>query len=889
MLAAGKGSRMGRADTAKVCFEIDGVPAITRSIDTFKQCGFQKFVLVVGARAQNVLETVGRDHPDVIYVHQHAQQGTGHAARLAAGALQGIGFAGNVLVTMGDKLLAKEAIEALIGGFVKQQADLALLTIPKTKETAGSGGRIFCDASGQALDIVERADLNRQLIVDELQARLNGGKPVGGKDIIKIIAKYISDPGKQVLALPQLMAWCQSKGNVSKSDLKKILFLPENNIVIGGQAYSAKEIESRCGQVNPSLYLFTAKAFYEGVGLIDNENAQGEYYLTDAVKHLSASPIGNGPPSYRVRTVPVRDPNWIQGYNSPDELLRIQDYLRRRQRQKNRQGSRRDRPSLPRSQYATVTECIERVESKSPRLKRWLTRIYGQHDDLHTDKCRDLVKVLKCYGKAFGVDEKVCIVRAPGRVNLMGRHVDHRGGYNNFLATDRETLAVVGLRQDDRVIAVNVNPRQFKTVKFSVSELMGRFAWSDWLNFVNSDWVRTLLRSSAGDWGNYIKAALLRLQHHYADVQIQGLNMALAGNVPIAAGLSSSSTIVVATLQAGIALNNCELNSQQFIDLCGEGEWFVGSRGGSGDHAAITLGQRGKIACVRYLPFQVEGIIDAPKDYQVLIADSHIKAAKSGSAKDKFNEKVASYNLGLALLKQRCPELNGVVNHLRDVDPTKLACSTSDIYRMLLKVPQYMTRQTFRDQLGQESSTLLESSFATHAEPNRYNVRGVLLYGIAEIARSRMCSETIGSGHVEEFGRLMQISHDGDRVSYRRDGQIQMHEDRYTDNRLHELISDLASEDPNRVLGAQLYRQPGHYACSTPDIDQMVDIACDVPGVAGAQIAGAGLGGCVMILARKDAVKPVQAALRKHYYNPRKIKPAVLSCIMSDGAGLADF
>ncbi len=105
---------------------------------------------------------------------------------------------------------------------------------------------------------------------------------------------------------------------------------------------------------------------------------------------------------------------------------------------------------------------------------------------------------------------------------------------------------------------------------------------------------------------------MLRLQHRYQDVRVRGINMALSGNVPIAAGLSSSSTIVVATLQAAIALNNFDLTSQQFIDLCGEGEWFVGSRGGAGDHAAIYLGQRGKIAHVGYLPFRVEKIIDAP-------------------------------------------------------------------------------------------------------------------------------------------------------------------------------------------------------------------------------------------------------------------------------------
>jgi N-acetylgalactosamine kinase len=68
----------------------------------------------------------------------------------------------------------------------------------------------------------------------------------------------------------------------------------------------------------------------------------------------------------------------------------------------------------------------------------------------------------------------------------------------------------------------------------------------------------------------------------------------------------------------------------------------------------------------------------------------------------------------------------------------------------------------------------------------------------------------------------------------------------------------------------------------------MVDIACRVPGVAGAQIAGAGLGGCIMVLARKDAVSAVRKALARHYYRPRSLQPAAMPCITVEGAGLVE-
>ena len=83
--------------------------------------------------------------------------------------------------------------------------------------------------------------------------------------------------------------------------------------------------------------------------------------------------------------------------------------------------------------------------------------------------------------------------------------------------------------------------------------------------------------------------------------------------------------------------------------------------------------------------------------------------------------------------------------------------------------------------------------------------------------------------------------------------------------------------------------QPGGYACSTAEIDTMVDIACSVEGVAGAQLAGAGLGGCIMMLARKDALSSVHKALVEKYYEPNKLEPAILNCITVEGAGLAEF
>ncbi len=890
VLAAGQGKRMGeprptpaQAGVAKVCFEIDGVPAINRLVATFKKQGFKKFLVIVGARAEQVLDTVNKEHTGIMYVYQSPQLGTGHAARIAAEALQNTGHEGSVLVTMGDKFIEEAAIEALVRGFVEQRADMALLTIPKTPATEGSGGRVLFDDTGQAIDIVEQLDLAAQTIVEQLRQKTSKGRKITGSEIRNIVDKHIPSPQKQDGAIAQLLELAQRAKRVSRRQLDGMLQSKR-------AARAARQIEAACTAINPSLYLFKANAFYQGVAMIDNDNAQREYYLTDVVRHLAKVLDAQAKARFRIKTVPIDNPDWIQGFNAPDELLAIQDYVRRKKISKEKMVAASGKPQLKASQYCSVSRWINKIERDTPALRRWLANIYGQHAELHLQKRKDLTSVLQCYGKRFGFQEKVCIVRAPGRINLMGRHVDHQGGFTNVLAIDCETVAVAGVRADNNVVAVNAEPRKFEPVRFNISELIGQFTWTDWANFVNSDRVRNMLRTTAGDWGNYIKASVLRLQHQYRDIKMRGLNLAVTGNVPIAAGLSSSSTIVVATLQAAIALNNFELTSRQFIDLCGQGEWFVGSRGGAGDHAAIYLGQRGKITRVGYLPFRVERTVEAPRDYQVIIANSHIKAAKSGQARDMFNARVATYHLGLALLRQRYPRLRNRLEYVRDLDPQRLGCTTSDVYRLLLQVPQFMSRKEFKKILSSEYKQLMETSFASHPDPGYYRVRGVLLFGAGEVIRSRICLDYLEAGQIEEFGNLMKLSHDGDRVSRTdRKGNYRRIEDHCNDKYFHKLITDLASEDPDRVTKAQLHMQPGSYACSTAEIDRMVDIACSVPGVAGAQIAGAGLGGCIMVLSSKDSVEALSEALIRDYYEPNKLKPAILACTTVEGAGLADF
>ena len=230
-------------------------------------------------------------------------------------------------------------------------------------------------------------------------------------------------------------------------------------------------------------------------------------------------------------------------------------------------------------------------------------------------------------------EERILLVRSPGRVNLMGRHVDHQGGHCNLMTIGYETLMVVHPRNDDRMRIYNLDGMRFPERQFSIGELIADLPWEDWLSLINSEQVSNMVLNADGDWSQYVKAAVLRLQKKFSSVRLRGVDMVVHGDIPIAAGLSSSSALVVATAEAMVSVNQLDTFPSQFVDLCGEGEWFVGTRGGSADHAAIKLGQRGKVVKVTFFPFAVQDIVSFPEEYVLVVCDSGVKRPRRRTPK----------------------------------------------------------------------------------------------------------------------------------------------------------------------------------------------------------------------------------------------------------------
>jgi N-acetylgalactosamine kinase len=380
---------------------------------------------------------------------------------------------------------------------------------------------------------------------------------------------------------------------------------------------------------------------------------------------------------------------------------------------------------------------------------------------------------------------------------------------------------------------------------------------------------------------------MLRLQMEFRHQRIAGMDLVVDSNIPMAAGMSSSSALVVAAAEAAVALNGLDLAPRQFVNFCGEGEWFVGTRGGSADHAAMKFGSKGMVSHVKFHEFELLERVRFPTTHRMVVCNSFVLAKKAAGAKAVFNARVTSYLLGVALVRKAFPHLSPLIRFVRDIQPETLGVPASRVYEVLLALPESIqVDQARRLFSGDPGAWSVLAPHLTGADAQaEYPVRGVMLYGAGECARARAAVSCLRDGDMGAFGALMNTSHDGERRFLVADDlSAEPYSTDVSDGYLDALIADLESGDPARAERARLANQPGAYRCSTREVDGLVDIALRTPGVLGAQIAGAGLGGCAMVLTEERSVAELKRRLDELFYRPQGLPSGVYVCTPAAGS-----
>jgi galactokinase len=139
---------------------------------------------------------------------------------------------------------------------------------------------------------------------------------------------------------------------------------------------------------------------------------------------------------------------------------------------------------------------------------------------------------------------------------------------------------------------------------------------------------------AAGDFGNYIKAAARIVGERWGIGP--GIDGVVTSTLPSAAGLSSSSALLIAVTLALLDARGTTASFSELMEVLPEGETWVGTRGGGMDHAICLAGRRGCALRIAFSPLTIEPE-PIPAEWSFFVAHSLRRAEKSGAARDEYN------------------------------------------------------------------------------------------------------------------------------------------------------------------------------------------------------------------------------------------------------------
>lgn len=260
---------------------------------------------------------------------------------------------------------------------------------------------------------------------------------------------------------------------------------------------------------------------------------------------------------------------------------------------------------------------------------------------------------------------------APGRINLLGAHLDYNGGDVLPMAVDRGIYLAIRARDDGRIRLRSVDqPQAIDIAAADVGErTRPELLWAGY---------------PLGVWHGFQQQAGIH----------KGFDAVYAGDLPMASGLSSSAAIEVVTAIALDALHQTRLERQQIALLAHRAETgFVGVRCGIMDQFASALGRAGQVLLLHCAGPRWEHVPFDPAACEVLVLDTkkprHL--AKSG-----FNERVAQCATAHEILRTHARDLP----HLALYDENDLATARSAMDPVSLRRARHVVTEMARTRAG---------------------------------------------------------------------------------------------------------------------------------------------------------------------------------------------
>lgn len=235
----------------------------------------------------------------------------------------------------------------------------------------------------------------------------------------------------------------------------------------------------------------------------------------------------------------------------------------------------------------------------------------------------DVAATVRGFRASFRAEPEL-VVHAPGRVNLVGDHVDYLHLPVLPMAVPHGIRMALRRRADPR-IRVHDADGAFPPVEFEAAADV----------------------APEGSWGDYVRAGVVAIAQSHPT--LHGFDAYVTSDLPVAAGMSSSSALVVASALAVLAANALDFDRIALAGTLAQGERYVGTEGGGMDQAASLCAEPGAALRIDFAPLRVRAV-RVPAHWRFLSAFSLRQSRKSEEVRAAYNERSRSARSALAAL-----------------------------------------------------------------------------------------------------------------------------------------------------------------------------------------------------------------------------------------------
>jgi galactokinase len=221
----------------------------------------------------------------------------------------------------------------------------------------------------------------------------------------------------------------------------------------------------------------------------------------------------------------------------------------------------------------------------------------------------------------------------PGRIEVFGKHTDYAGGRSLLTAVERGFIARAAPRTDALIHVVD--PQTGNACE---------------------TFIGLAADAPVGHWSNYVASVARRVARNFPQAT-GGIDFAFISDLPVAAGLSSSSALMISVFSALMIVNRLPGTEAwrtllaQPTQLAGylgamehggsfgtlTGDSGVGTLGGSQDQTAIMCAERGHIVDFGWMPVARLGAYALPDTHCFVVGSSGVVAEKSAGAREQYN------------------------------------------------------------------------------------------------------------------------------------------------------------------------------------------------------------------------------------------------------------